>query len=100
MPDLEVANAVMLAKASYFGYNVIIKDGIKMRITVDIDDSQLRMIQQATGIRKKAPAIRQALTEFVAESRRKRFLSKVREGRVDYGSTNDELEANGTYDAD
>ena len=71
-----------------------------MRITVDIDDFQLQMIQQATGISKKAPAIRQALTEFVAESKRRRFLSKVMEGRVDYGLTNDELEAHGTYDAD
>jgi Arc/MetJ family transcription regulator len=87
-------------KASSSVYIILIVEDIKMRITVDIDDSQLQMIRQATGISKKAPAIRQALTEFVAESKRKRFLSKVMEGRVDYGSTNDELEANGTYDAD
>ena len=71
-----------------------------MRITVDIDESQLRTIQQATGQRKKSPAIRQALDEFVAERKRKQFLLKVMEGRVDYGLTNDELEARGTYDAD
>ncbi len=71
-----------------------------MRITVDIDESQLRTIQQATGQRKKSPAIRQALDEFVAERKRKQFLLKVMEGSVDYGLTNDELEARGTYDAD
>lgn len=71
-----------------------------MRITVDIDESKLRVIQQATGQRKKSPAIRQALDAFVAERRRKQFLCKVMEGRVDYALTNDELEALGTYDAD
>lgn len=71
-----------------------------MRITVDIDESQLRTIQQATGQRKKSPAIRQALDEFVAERKRKQFLLKVMEGSVDYGLTNEELEARGTYDAD
>jgi len=71
-----------------------------MRITVDIEESQLRTIQEATGETKKAPAIRQALDEFVKERKRRMFLSKVMEGRVDYGLTNDELEARGTYDAD
>ncbi len=71
-----------------------------MRITVDIDESQLHAIQQATGQRKKSPAIRQALDEFVAERKRKQFLLKVMEGSVDYKLTNDELEARGTYDAD
>jgi hypothetical protein len=71
-----------------------------MRITVDIDESQLQVIQQATGQQKKSPAIRQALDEFVAERKRKQFLLKVMEGRVDYGLTNEELETRGTYDAD
>ena len=71
-----------------------------MRITVDIDESQLQAIQEATGQQKKSPAIRQALDEFVAERKRKQFLLKVMEGGVDYGLTNEELEARGTYDAD
>ncbi len=71
-----------------------------MRITVDIEESQLRVIQEATGTTKKAPAIRRALAEFVAERQRKQFLSKVMEGGVDYGLTNDELEAREAYDAD
>ena len=71
-----------------------------MRITVDIDESQLAAIQQATGVKKKAPAIRQALTEYVAERQRRRFLSRVMEGGVDYGLTNEELESRGSYDAE
>ena len=71
-----------------------------MRITVDIDEMQLREIQQATGQRKKAPAIRQALDEFVTERRRKRFLSKVMEGRTDYAASNEDLEGTASYDAD
>lgn len=71
-----------------------------MRITVDLEAPQLRAIQQITGIEKKAPAIRQALLEFIAERRRKRFLTKVMEGRVDYAATNEELEARARYDAD
>jgi len=71
-----------------------------MRITVDIEAPQLRAIQQMTGIEKKAPAIRQALIEFIAERRRKHFLTRVMEGRVDYAATNEELEARARYDAD
>ena len=71
-----------------------------MRITVDIDEKQLTAIQRATGQRKKSPAIRQALDEFVEERRRKRLLRKVLDGRTDYSLSNDELEALGTYDAD
>lgn len=53
----------------------------------------MQEIQQATGQRKKAPAVRQALDEFVAERRRKKFLSRVMEGRTDYAATNDDLES-------
>ena len=71
-----------------------------MRITVDIDEDQLNVIQRATGERKKSPAIRQALAEFIAERKRKRLLRKVMDGGTDYSLTNDELEALGMYDAD
>lgn len=63
-----------------------------MRITVDIDEKQLRKIQQATGQKKKSPAVRRALDEFVAERQRKEFLRKVLEGRTDYAASNDDLE--------
>jgi Arc/MetJ family transcription regulator len=71
-----------------------------MRITVDIDETSLARIQKATGIRKRSPAVRRAVDDYVRELERKRFLRKVMEGRSDYGLTNDELEARGRYDAD
>lgn len=67
-----------------------------MRVTVDINEKQLALIQRATGQRKKSPAIRQALDEFVAERRRKRLLKKVLDGKTDYALSNDELESLGT----
>ena len=67
-----------------------------MRITVDIDEAQLKAVQRATGQKKMSPAIRQALDEFLANRRRKQFLNKVVEGKVDYSLTNDEVEAAST----
>ena len=71
-----------------------------MRITVELDDSELAKVQAATGIRKKSPAVRRALVEYLRDREKQRFLNKVREGRTDYGTTNDELEARTRYDAD
>ena len=71
-----------------------------MRITVDIDEAQLKAIQRETGNKKKSPAIRQALDEFVADRRRRQFLNRVMEGKVNYSLTNDEVEARATYDSD
>ena len=71
-----------------------------MRITIDIDARQMAEVQRVTGEAKKSPAIRRALAEFVTERRRKEFLRRVLAGGSDYGITNDELEAQGTYDAD
>lgn len=71
-----------------------------MRITIDIDENQLAELQKATGESKKSPAIRRALAEFVIEKRRKEFLRRVLAGGSDYRTTNEELEAQGTYDAD
>ena len=70
-----------------------------MRITIEIDESSLSEILKATGEKKKSPAIRQALEEYVAERRRRDFLRKVLQGQSDYGRSNQELEALGTYDA-
>ena len=70
-----------------------------MRITIEIDESSLSEILKATGEKKKSPAIRQALEEYVAERRRKDFLRKVMQGQSDYRMSNQELEALGTYDA-
>ncbi len=71
-----------------------------MRITIDIDDATLAEVQKATGVRKKSPAVRQALDSYVAAVERSRFLRKVREGKCDYSLTNEQIEASGEYDAD
>jgi Arc/MetJ family transcription regulator len=71
-----------------------------MRITIDIDESNLAAVQQATGIRKRSPAIRRAVADYVRDLERKRFIRKVMEGKSDYALSNEELEARGTYDAD
>jgi len=70
-----------------------------MRMTIDIDEKQLALIQQATGIRKKSPAVREALGCYVQDLAKKRLLRKVLTGQTDYSLTNEELEEIGTYDA-
>jgi Arc/MetJ family transcription regulator len=69
-----------------------------MRITIDIDEEQLVRVQQATGIRKRSPAIRLAVDAFLQSLERQQFVRKVLEGRTDYTVSNDELEARGDYD--
>ena len=71
-----------------------------MRITLEIDDDQLASIMRETGLRKKSPAIRQALTWYVREREKKQFLKKVMEGGSDYSLTNEQVEALGVYDTD
>jgi Arc/MetJ family transcription regulator len=64
-----------------------------MRITVEIDESALRQIQEATGERKMSPAVQKALDAFLYGLRRQAFLDRVSRGETDYAMTNDELEA-------
>jgi Arc/MetJ family transcription regulator len=71
-----------------------------MRITVDIDASDLASVQKATGIRKRSPAVRQAVAGYVKDVERKRFLQRVMECKTDYATRNEELEARDTHDAD
>lgn len=71
-----------------------------MRITLDIDETELARIQTETGIRKKSPAVREALGRYVRDLERKRFLRRVLAGETDYPLTNDQLEGLATYDAD
>jgi Arc/MetJ family transcription regulator len=69
-----------------------------MRVTIDIDANDLVQIQRITGQKKKSPAISQALSDFVRQQQRRRFLERVLLGRTDYALTNDELEARDVYD--
>ena len=64
-----------------------------MRITVELDDAEIAQVQAATGLRKKSPAVRQAVVEYLRAHEKQRFLKRVREGRTDYSLTNAELEA-------
>ncbi len=71
-----------------------------MRLTVEIDDNDLAQVQEATGIRKKSPAVKRAVESFLYALERRRFLQRVCEGRTDYSTSNRELEDAGTYDSD
>jgi Arc/MetJ family transcription regulator len=71
-----------------------------MRITVDIDEKDLASVLRATGIRKRSPAVRRALSDYLKDVEKKRFLQHVMEGKSDYALSNKELEARDTHDAD
>lgn len=64
-----------------------------MRITVEIEDSKIRAIQQWTQQRKKSPALAQALDAYLEQRQREEFLAKVMAGATDYRTSNDELES-------
>jgi hypothetical protein len=70
-----------------------------MRITVEIDASDLKAIQKATGQRKKSPAVSRALSEFLRLQQRQKFIDRVLSGKTDFTLTNDELEARDVYEA-
>jgi metal-responsive CopG/Arc/MetJ family transcriptional regulator len=72
----------------------------KMRITVDIAEKDLASVQKSTGIRKRSPAVRQAIADYVREMERKQFLRRVMDGQSDYRTSNEELEARDTHDPD
>jgi len=74
-------------------YAVIIHCGMKMRITIDIEEKTLREVQRATGVTKKSPAVQAALKEYIRQEKCRKLIGMVKEGRVDYGMTNDALEA-------
>ncbi len=69
-----------------------------MRITVDIDETDLALVMKSTGIRKRSPAVRKAVADYVRDMERKRFLRRVMEGKSDYATSNEELEGRGTHD--
>mgnify|MGYP003382584000 CR=1 FL=1 len=63
-----------------------------MRITVELDEASLRKIQEVTGEKKKSPAVQKALQAFLKDQSRRAFVQQVREGRIDFPMTNDQLE--------
>ncbi len=70
-----------------------------MRITVEIDASELKQIQKATGEKKKSPAVSRALSEFLKSQERQKFIERALSGKTDFSLTNDELEARDVYEA-
>ena len=69
-----------------------------MRVTIEIDANELVRIQKLTGQKKKSPAISQALTAFLRQQQRERFIEKVLSGATDFALTNEELEARDRYE--
>jgi Arc/MetJ family transcription regulator len=64
-----------------------------MRITIDIDESTLGIVQEMTGENKKSPAVSKAVEEFVRRRMAKELGNLVMENAFDYPSTPEEIEA-------
>lgn len=64
-----------------------------MRITVEIDEKDLKEVMRLTLLKKKSAAIAAAVAEYLRLRRIDRIMTMVREGKIEYGYTNDELEA-------
>ena len=70
-----------------------------MRITIEVDATELKQIQKITGQKKKSPAVTQALSEFLRHQEREHFIERAMTGGMDYSLTNEELEARDIYEA-
>jgi hypothetical protein len=70
-----------------------------MRITVDIEASELRRIQKVTGQKKMSPAVSRALSEFLKLQERQKFIERALSGQTNFALTNEELEACDVYEA-
>jgi len=64
-----------------------------MRVTVEIDDYTMNEVIKETGEMKKSPALSMALSEFLENRKRQKFLEKVLSGGTDYAASNDEVES-------
>ncbi len=64
-----------------------------MRITIDIDEKALSIIQEMTGESKKSPAVSKAVHEFIRRRMAHEFGNMLMEGKLDYPSTPEEIEA-------
>ena len=70
-----------------------------MRITIDIDASDLIEIQKSTGKKKKSPAVSQALLEYLQMQKRTRLVERALSGKTNFSLSNDEIEARDLYEA-
>ncbi len=69
-----------------------------MRITTNIDASDLKQIQKQTGQKKKAPAVSQALAAWLRVQERQRFIERALAGGTDFFLTNEEIEARDVHE--
>jgi hypothetical protein len=69
-----------------------------MRITFEIDASDLKQIQRITGQKKKSPAISRALADYLRMRERRALIERALAGQTDYSLTNEELEAHDVYE--
>ena len=63
-----------------------------MRITVDIEDTELNELLKLTGEKKKSSAVNKVVTDYLNRKKAKEFGRLLREGSFDYPMTNDEVE--------
>jgi len=70
-----------------------------MRITIEIDASELKKIQQLTGQKKKSPAVSRALADYLRIQQKQRLIERALTGGTDFSLTNEELEARDLYEA-
>lgn len=64
-----------------------------MRVTVQIDESRLKKIQELTKQKKVSPAISAALDDYIKKEEKRAFIKSVLDGETDYDLTNEEIEA-------
>jgi hypothetical protein len=64
-----------------------------VRITVDIEDEKLRQVLAETGERKKSPAVAKAIDAYLDMKARQGFAGLIREKRIQYSTTNEEIES-------
>ena len=70
-----------------------------MRLTIEVDDSDLRRIQKLTGQKKKSPAVSSALAEYIRQQKKQQLIELALSGKTDYPLTNNELEERDYYEA-
>ena len=63
-----------------------------MRITVDIEESDLKDIMEVTGETKKGPAVAKAAVEFMKRQMAKKSGQLIMEGYFDYPHTAKEID--------
>ena len=64
-----------------------------MRISVEMSDKMVEEIMEMTGERKMSAAIAKAAEMFAKRQKAVAMIRSLREDPMDYGQTNDELEA-------